>query len=338
MSRIFINGIGAVSPAGWGVPAMRDAVAANAPLAVRDLARPGWAKPLRIRAVPNSPTRLEFASHGRLRRVSVMSQHIVAAALEAIGSNKPARLGIVVAMLSGLIPYTRRFFEEVLRDPSKASPLIFPETVFNAPGSHLAAYFGTTAPSATLVGDDGMFVQGLALAAEWLAQDQVDGCIVIGSEELDWLVADAFRLFARDAIYASGAGAVYLTKNGAGALAELDAVTDGFTMAGGQCRAKAARAARNQLPALAQDELLCDGICNRRRFDEAETAAWQDWNGARIHPKTVLGEAFTASAAWQCVTACDALARGAFPAATVSVVGVSQQAIGARFLSVVDGA
>jgi hypothetical protein len=44
-----------------------------------------------------------------------------------------------------------------------------------------------------------------------------------------------------------------------------------------------------------------------------------------------LGEAFVASAAWQCVAACDAIRQENFPAARVSIVGANQQAIGARF-------
>ena len=38
-----------------------------------------------------------------------------------------------------------------------------------------------------------------------------------------------------------------------------------------------------------------------------------------------------AAAAWQCVAACDAVAGGKFAAATVSLVGSNQQAMGARF-------
>jgi len=36
--------------------------------------------------------------------------------------------------------------------------------------------------------------------------------------------------------------------------------------------------------------------------------------------------------AWQSILACDALRRGQFDAANVSVVGTNQQAIGARFV------
>ena len=152
------------------------------------------------------------------------------------------------------LSYTRRFYEEVLSNPATASPLIFPETVFNAPASHLAAYLGSTAPNCTLVGDEGMFLQGLALAAEWLEEEEVEACVVIGVEELDWLVPDALRLFSRQAVYSSGAGALYLTRNSQGARAELAAVTDSFSMTLSQSRREAARKARAQLPPPAPGE------------------------------------------------------------------------------------
>ncbi len=95
------------------------------------------------------------------------------------------QLGIIVGVMAGNVTYSRRFYEEVLHNPATASPLIFPETVFNAPASHLAAFLGAKVIGYTLVGDDGTFLQGLALAAQWLADDKVDACVVIGAEETD---------------------------------------------------------------------------------------------------------------------------------------------------------
>jgi hypothetical protein len=301
-------------------------------MAARELARPGWEKPLRVRAVPAPSERPAFFTHPRLRRTGAITQHTVAAALESLGgSGAQGRLGFIVSMLAGVVTYSRRFYEEVLRDPATASPLIFPETVFNAPASHLAAYLGSTAPSYTLVGDGGMFAQGLALAAQWLTEGEVEGCVVVGVEELDWLVADALRLFNRGDIYSSGAGAIYLRKESEGAMAELAAVTDAFSYTLTQDRAEAARKARAQLPPQGPGELLCASTRKLPRSDRAENAAWKDWTGARLAPKAILGEAFAAAAAWQCVAACDAIRSGDYVAANVSVVGSNQQAIGARF-------
>jgi 3-oxoacyl-(acyl-carrier-protein) synthase len=328
MSRIFVPGAGAVSPAGWGVAALREALNRGEPLPVQTLARPGWEKTLRVRTVPPPADRPAFLAHPRLRRASVLAQHTVAAALEALDADAAKvqagelRLGVVVCMLAGVVTYSRKFYSEVLQDPATASPLIFPETVFNAPASHLAAYLGATGINYTLVGDDGTFLQGLALAADWLADDRVDGVVVVGAEELDWIVADAVRLFRRDLVFAGGAGALYLKKNPPAGV-ELAAVTDSFLFSQTQNRAAAVAKMRQQLGAGAADELLCNSA--------AENPRATNWPGPRLALRVLLGEAFTAAAAWECVAAVDALRRGKFPAASVAVAGINQQAIGARF-------
>jgi hypothetical protein len=340
LNRIFVGGFGAVSPAGWGVAKLCAALNQREPVPVQDMARPGWKKSLQVRDVPAPETRPVFFTHPRLRRASTITQHTVAAALEALGDDVARvqsgalRLGIVACMMSGSVAYSRRFYEEVLREPATASPLLFPETVFNAPASHLAAYLGTNGTGYTLVGDDGTFLQGLAVAAEWLLNDRADGVVVVGAEEADWIVADAMKLFHRDTIHSAGAGALYLRRGKSPtACAELVAITDSFLFTQNQSRAEAVRKMRAQLPADAPDELLCLGGQNLSRSDTAEILAWHDWTGARLVPKTILGEAFLASAAWQCVAACAALAAGRFSAANVSVVGANQQAVGARFLA-----
>jgi len=340
MSRIFVRGLGAVSPAGWGVPDLRTALETNIPLPTGPLARPGLETPLRVRPLPPPAIRPAFLGHPRLRRASPLAQHVVAAGLEALGTDaKPVqsgdlRLGLILCTLAGSVAYSRRFYEEVLREPATASPLIFPETVFNAAASHLAAYLGSTEISYTLVGDDGTFLQGLALAAQWLAQDRVDGCVVVGAEEQDWIVADALGLFQRDTIHASGAGALYLkrgTRNPEPGI-ELSCVTDPFLFTAQQPRALAARRMRAQLAPDFTGTALYDGTQAISRPDAAERAAWADWHGPRLSPKIILGEAFIASTAWQCVAACDALRAAKFSAVNVSVVGINQQAIGARFV------
>ena len=340
MNRIYVCGLGSVSPAGWGVEKLSAALDKGEPIPAQTMARPGWEKPLSVRAVPPPETRPAFFAHPRLRRASAITQHTVAAALEALGDDAARvqagalRLGIVACTMSGSVAYSRRFYEEVLREPATASPLIFPETVFNAPASHLAAYLGTNGAGYTLVGDDGTFLQGLAMAADWLLNDHADGVVVVGAEEMDWIAADAMRLFHRSAIRGAGAGAVYLRREKPpAACAELSAVTDSFLFTQNQNRTAAAQKMRAQLPAGRPGELLCAGTQNVSRTDAAENLAWRDWTGSRLAPKAVLGEAFLASAAWQCVAACAALAGGRFSIANVSVVGANQQAIGARFLA-----
>ena len=337
MSRIFVRGEGAVSPAGWGVATLRDALARGESLPVKEMARPGWNSPLMVRTVPPASPRPAFISHARLRRASSISHYAVAAALEALGAeaadvaNGALRLGIIMCVMSGCVNYSRRFYDETLKDPATASPLVFPETVFNAPGSHLAALLGTRAINYTMVGDPGTMLQGLAVAGDWLINEQVDGCLVIGAEEIDWLTADAVRMFSSKAQVSEGAGALYLRREpGAAPGIELRAVTDSYLFCSRQSRAQAAQKARAALHADGT-RLLCDGQQAVPRIDRDEAAAWSDWPGARVSVKKTLGEGLMAAAAWQCIAAVDALRQEQFATAIVSVVGCNQQAIAAQF-------
>jgi len=376
MSRIFIAGMGAVSPAGWTVAALREALEKGESLPTQLVERPGWEKPLRMRLVPNPATRPEFLAHPRLRRTSPIAHYVVATALEAttaLRANQKLkhRLGLVVCLQSGCVNYSCRFFDETLKDPATASPLLFPETVYAAPASHVAAVLENVTLASTLVGDPASFLQGVAVGVQWLEEDRVDACLVIGAEETNWILADALWRLERSAVLTAGAGALCLcreVKLSSGV--ELAAITDAQTYSSTINRTQAARAMREQLdqstllepgraelplgPAARQrrptighgpdahppldvetsQELLCDGIGNNPRTDAPELAAWRDWTGQRISLKHILGEGLMAAAAWQCVAACDAVGCGRFDAANVSLVGSNQQAMGARFTGI----
>ena len=337
MSRVFVAGMGAVSPAGWTVAALRTALDQGQPLPIQPLVRPGREKPFRARAVPNPAVRPEFLAHPRLRRTSPITHYAAAAALEAVANlranrNGNSRLGLVVCLQSGCVNYCCRFYDETLKDPSTASPLLFPETVYAAPASHLATLLENVSLAYTLVGDPACFLQGAALGAQWLEENRVDACLVIGAEETNWIIADALWHIERRAVIASGGGALCLTSDPELSIGvELMTITDPHTYSAHNSRVRAAQAMRSQLGKSSTGDLLCDGLGDSPRTDAAELAAWRDWSGPRLSPKRILGEGLMAAAAWQCVAACDAVATGRFEAATVSLVGSNHQAIGARF-------
>jgi hypothetical protein len=336
MNEVHICGFGAVSPAGWGVPALRDALNQGTPLPAQTLERPGSEKPLRARLVPNPVTRPAFLAHPRLRRTSPITHYAAAAALEAVAGlrastdGKP-RLGIIACLQTGCLHYCCRFFDESLKDPATASPLLFPETVFAAPVSHVATLLEDVSIAYTVLGDPAAFLQGVALGAQWLQEKRVDASLVFGAEENHWILADALSHLERPSVITGGAGALCLSLNPELSIGvQLAAITDPFTYSSRHSRAAAARGMRRQLGAAA-DELLCDGLGESPRADAPEAAAWRDWTGPRLSPKRILGEGLMAAAAWQCVAACDNVANGPFAAANVSLVGGNQQAIGARF-------
>ena len=203
-SRIEIAGWGAVSPAGWSSADLLAAVESGEPLSHGISEREGRRQPVPVRRVPKPAEKYSWLRQPRLRRTSPIARFCVAAALEAIGESRMAavekgehRLGVIYALVNGCVNYSQRFFREVLEDPSLASPIVFPETVFNAPASHLSAMLGANAINYTVVGDSATFVPALELATDWIADDLCDSVVIIGGEEFDWLSAEAFQLFSR---------------------------------------------------------------------------------------------------------------------------------------------
>jgi 3-oxoacyl-(acyl-carrier-protein) synthase len=273
-----------------------------------------------------------------------MSIYAAAAGMEALqnGGYSPVgghRLGVIFCVTAGCVQYSRRFYDEAWRNPPGASPLLFPETVFNAPGSHFGAILESSSVNYTLVGDPGTFLQAIALAAGWLETGKADSCLVVGAEEMDWLTADAYRYFSKEVICGEGAGAVYLSSKstGVGEGIELIAITEPGLYLNGMSRTEAIRQMRSALPPTGPDAILSDSIAGWPSRDRDELAAWSDWKGARLSSRLVLGEGLMAAGAWQCVAALDHLRAGRHRAALISIAGSHQQAIGACFSMATNG-
>src|SRR6201999_2236874 len=85
-------------------------------------------------------------------------------------------------------------FEGILKHGQRtASPALFPETVFNSPGSHVAAVLGMNGAVYALVGDETAWIGALKTASVWLRRGRVKQVVVMGVEEFDPLVLDAYR-------------------------------------------------------------------------------------------------------------------------------------------------
>src|SRR5204863_9750985 len=119
----------------------------------------------------------ELARQPRLRRSSPISYYAVAAALGALADaglvltpKLAERTAIVLAVSDGGVVYTRRFYEQIVKQGANAaSPMLFPETVYNAPASHLAAQLGLDGACYTLVGDSSVGLTAMKFAEQLLA-------------------------------------------------------------------------------------------------------------------------------------------------------------------------
>lgn len=296
---------GAVSPAGWGSEALVKAVLKGEPLPANEAAtEPGEAGPhgLSRRVPSNVPAWLPKGP--RFRRCSPVTRFAAAAAQEALDRSgiKPARLGIVMCLMNGCVNFSNRFYNEVLVDVARASPILFPETVFNAPASHLAAHLGADGPVSTLIGDSDQVVAAIEMAEDWLASEAVTHCLVIAAEEHDWLSANGAQYYHRDLIAGEGAAAILFGKEGVGPrLRNLIQPQSYSTQS--ERRQSVADVAR-KLMADSTARCLVDDCIGIATLDAVELQAWSDSSVVqRLSPKRILGHAQGAAPGFQLVVA-----------------------------------
>jgi 3-oxoacyl-(acyl-carrier-protein) synthase len=321
--NIFIQGIGAVTPLG--------------PTAIEtwDLLCQGQRAPRKLMAgrLGNRdyywcPVPAKFLSEAgrqpRLRRSGTVSLLGAAAGFDALADAglKPALLtkeqtAVVFAICSGGVVYTRRLYHEIAtQGANAASPLLFPETVYNAAASHLAALLGIDAHCYTLVGDSSAGLSALHFAAELLEiEPELDRCLVVGTEEADWLLADAFaswrmatkkdsfEVYGRPGgtIFAEGAAAVLIGRTGAIRLSGSSAGQSFFSR--GDSFAVALDFFGTFLAKKVPDLIVSSA--NGTFADEVERAVFtQLLNSVPVYaPKPAVGEALGASALFQVAVA-----------------------------------
>lgn len=335
----FISGLAWITPLGADLDTVwRRLMAGDVP-APQPLTNPVTGRVHEYLAVP--PKLVEpLARNPRLRRSSAISFYAVAAGLAALADAglspeavRAGRTAVVFAVSDGGVIYTRRFYEQIVKQGANAaSPLLFPETVYNAPASHLAAMLGIDGASYTLVGDNSVGLAALKFAEQLLAIGDVERVVVVGAEEIDWVLCEAYRAWrlARTPL-AEGAAAVVLAREGRWNLRTHSGVP--FH--------------RQRDAAAAIDRVLTDlagagtvevavGSANGTFIDRAEATALARWfPGVRtLQPKRFFGEAPGASALLQVVAAARTLEGEGLRRALVSVVGFNQQASAARLEAV----
>ena len=230
-----IAGMGWVTPLGGGVEEVWNRLLNGESASAETLSSP-LGRDYPVFRVPASAT-AKAPAHPRLRRSSAISRFAVVAGLEALANagvnldpEIAQRTALIFAVSNGGVIYTKRFYHDIVESGAQAaSPLLFPETVFNAPASHLAAILGIAGASYTLVGDGAVGILALKMAEDLMTSDTLDYCLVVGAEEADWLLCDAYRKWRllrsappiepfqqppRGMILSEGAGAILLSSEG----------------------------------------------------------------------------------------------------------------------------
>ena len=336
-----IAGMGWVTPLGNGVDAVWERLVHADEAFATPISEKVGNRSYNAFRVPESA--LTGLAHPRLRRASLISRFGAAAGLEAlqaagvkVDSQNAERIALIFAISNGGVIYTKRFYRDIVEAGAQsASPLLFPETVFNAPASHLAAILGVTGTTYTLVGDGAVGLLAIKMAEDLMTDKSLDYCLVVGTEEVDWLLCDAYRRWRllrsippiepfskqkRGMILSEGAGAIVLARMTRPNAAEADGEPITIERAHpGFCYGKQAEAAGilvRMLRDLSQTKPdLVISSANGTFIDQAEQAALEQVipNAITYTAKPALGESVGASGLWQVILGAQALRHGELP-------------------------
>lgn len=322
MSPIGILGVGCVSPLGANWPDVWARISANEPAEAVML--PGLAghPPLPAYRVPEP---CEFR-HPRLRRSSAISHLACVAASAAVAEAGPlpaGRSALVFAASDGALIYTRKFYEDVVKSGS-GSPLLFPETVYNAPASHVAAILGIDGSVLTMVGDETAGLDAIATAIDLIRAGDSDQCLVVASQEVDWIACDGYR---RWRLASSGGTDTPILSEGAVAMV-IGPARPGDVLIekiGISCNPGLRKVSRD--PA---GEIPPDAIVTADAPPEKSRGSGADFPGSRVSaPKILTGEAFAVSTLLQLACARQEILDGRAGNVLVLVAGWNGDAGGA---------
>ncbi len=346
-----IAGLGCVTPLGSDPAEIWERIGAGEKPALAEVANPESGRKFKALTVPPASV-AHLAREPRLRRASAISLFAAAAGKAALADSRIAltdamksRTAVVFGVSNGGVQYTRRFYEQIVKQGAdKASPLLFPETVYNAPASHLAAMLGVDGATYTLVGDGTVGMQALEFGAQLLAYGDADFVLVVAAEELDWILLEAHRAWR---LLAESPQAAPHPRPRAGALLAEGAAAVMLSRDGGRARVDVAAGAsfcdRDEAPRALDEVLGC--FSDRERpslFVDGSNGTWVDKVIARATEaqfprprspiasfKDYLGEAPGCGALQQIVFAAGMVERSPSGCALVPALGWNQQAAAA---------
>jgi 3-oxoacyl-(acyl-carrier-protein) synthase len=326
-----IAGMGWVTPLGNGVDAVWERLLRGDEASATPISEQFGDRSYSAFRAPESA--LTGLAYPRLRRASVISRFAATAGLDAlhaagvkVNSQNAGRIALIFAISNGGVIYTKRFYRDVVETGAQsASPLLFPETVFNAPASHLAAILGLTGTTYTIVGDGAVGLLAIKMAEDVMTDKSLDYCLIVGTEEVDWLLCDAYRRWRllrpappiepfgkqkRGMILSEGAGAIVLARGGP--------ITVERAHPGG-CygkRGEAEEVLKGILRDLSEVEIdVVISSANGTFIDQAEQGALEQVipDAVTYAAKPALGESVGASGLWQVMLGAKALRRGELP-------------------------
>ena len=339
MIKASIAGLGWVTPVGRDLISVWTAVTGNRQPNPAFLTSPIDGRVVPVLRVPEDLVR-DTAALPRLRRSSIISHLAVAAAFDAvasaeIGPEALRRTALVFAASDGGVVYTRKFYAEIVeRGEGAGSPLLFPETVYNAPASHIAARLGLEGEVLTLVGDAVAGLTAVQTGCELITAGEADCCVVVAAQELDWITCEAYRRWGliQDqqngaSVFAEGAAAIVLAREAKSC--QVAAMHSGYFHPAGSDAERALEAMLEKLLQGSSVDVVVSSVSESRLDLAVRNCVARHLSSARLlAPKAVLGESLACSTLQQVISGVLALRDLAGGKALIITAGYNRQLAG----------
>lgn len=211
MKEIWITGLGTVGAYGSGAESLRRALAASAPPALTEVDRSAGyhlGQAPRKALLLDSVLLREWVPPGEARRMSPPSRFALAAARMALGCAglgeglPDERTGVAISTAFGPSSYSEGLLRQILLEgPESASPILFMESVANAPAAQIAIASKARGPSVTICQREAGALLAVGQAAADVAAGRVPRALAGTLDEMTPLLhslLDRFGALARN--------------------------------------------------------------------------------------------------------------------------------------------
>ena len=211
--RLFISGVGTVTPAGLGLDALRTALVDGVPRTAEEVRAGEFVELGRVGRLQDKASAALYRRWGQLDSYSRYGFVSARQALEDGGFGGEvdrAAIGVLLGTAFGCMEENQKFDRFVIDDGKLigASPLVFKGTVDNAPAGWVSVAFKLKGPNATFVSGDGAALEALWSAEGLLQRGRAPALLVGGVERF----VDLHLLLLRrdpsknDALLSEGSG------------------------------------------------------------------------------------------------------------------------------------
>ncbi|MFQ5900277.1 MAG: beta-ketoacyl-[acyl-carrier-protein] synthase family protein [Thermodesulfobacteriota bacterium] len=193
-----ITGIGVVSPIGIGKKVFWNALIRKTS-GIKEITKFDTTPYLCRRAAEITGFPFEdFITGQRFRRAADISRYAIGAvtlAIEDAGLKElNNRTSLIMGITHGAMNMSREFHRGLVSGDG-ASPMLFSDSVLNAPAGNVSVCFGIKGASHTLVGGGPIGIRAIGFASDLLTTKRADIVIVGGAEEFDEVVHHSYSRF-----------------------------------------------------------------------------------------------------------------------------------------------